>query len=81
MENFENWNKNIRKKNLDNNLNSYKNSTKRDYDKEPIIIKNYNGMNLLFYITIASIIPTVFINIAPKYFCLRIWLFIYKILN
>lgn len=67
MENFENWNKNIRKKNLDNNLNSYKNSTKRDYDKEPIIIKNYNGMNLLFYITIASIIPTVFIKILYNY--------------
>ena len=67
MENFENWNKKVRKKNLDNNLNSYKNSTQRDYDKEPIIIKNYNGMNLLFYIIIAIIIPTIFIKILYNY--------------
>ena len=30
MENFENWNKNS-------------NENKRDYDKEPLIIKDYNG--------------------------------------
>ncbi|MDA3042581.1 MULTISPECIES: hypothetical protein [unclassified Campylobacter] len=40
MENFENWNKNVRNKNSDEN--------QRDYDKEPIIIKDYhqifNGM-------------------------------------
>lgn len=61
MKNFENWNKNVRKKNLNNsngNLNSNlddnlnnnlnlnptqntnKNNNQRDYDKEPLIIKN-----------------------------------------
>ena len=34
MENFENWNKKVRNKNLNEN------SNQRDYDKEPIIIKN-----------------------------------------
>ncbi|MBP3207652.1 MAG: hypothetical protein J6M21_05260 [Campylobacter sp.] len=34
MENFENWNKNVRNKNSNENL------SQRDYDKEPIIIKN-----------------------------------------
>lgn len=43
MENFENWNKKVRKKNLNDNLNSNENtnSTQRDYDKEPLIIKSY----------------------------------------
>lgn len=35
----------------------------RDYDKEPIVIKNYNIMHLLFYIIIAIIIPSIFIKI------------------
>ena len=35
----------------------------RDYDKDPIIIKNYNIMHLLFYIIIAIIIPSIFIKI------------------
>ncbi|MDA3047197.1 hypothetical protein [Campylobacter sp. JMF_08 NE1] len=34
MENFENWNKNVRNKNSDEN--------QRDYDKEPIVIKDYH---------------------------------------
>ncbi len=35
----------------------------RDYDKDPIIIKNYSIMHLLFYIIIAIIIPSIFIKI------------------
>lgn len=35
----------------------------RDYDKEPIVIKNYSIMHLLFYIIIAIIIPSIFIKI------------------
>ena len=35
----------------------------RDYDKDPIVIKNYNIMHLLFYIIIAIIIPSIFIKI------------------
>ena len=35
----------------------------RDYDKEPIVIKNYNIMHLLFYIITAIIIPSIFIKI------------------
>ena len=43
MENFENWNKNVRKFNLNSsneNSDNNTNLTQRDYDKEPIIIKN-----------------------------------------
>ncbi|MDA3049659.1 hypothetical protein OFO03_01685 [Campylobacter sp. JMF_02 ED1] len=61
MENFENWNKNVRNKNSDENLNQ------RDYDKEPIILTNYSAMNLLFYILVAIIIPTIFIKILYNY--------------
>ncbi|WP_297995255.1 hypothetical protein [uncultured Campylobacter sp.] len=35
----------------------------KDYDKDPIVIKNYNIMHLLFYIIIAIIIPSIFIKI------------------
>ena len=35
----------------------------RDYDKNPIVIKNYSIMHLLFYIIIAIIIPSIFIKI------------------
>ena len=35
----------------------------RDYDKEPIVIKDYNIMHLLFYIITAIIIPSIFIKI------------------
>ena len=44
MENFENWNKKVRKKNLNGNSNSNENTNlnQRDYDKEPIIIKDYH---------------------------------------
>ncbi|WP_298097805.1 hypothetical protein [uncultured Campylobacter sp.] len=35
----------------------------RDYDKDPIVIKNYSIMHLLFYIIIAIIIPSIFIKI------------------
>ena len=46
MENSENWNKNVRNKNSNENLNQ------RDYDKEPIIIKNpyeFFLANLFFF--------------------------------
>ena len=44
MENFENWNKKVRKKNLDDSLNLKENEnlSQRDYDKDPIIIKDYH---------------------------------------
>ena len=51
MENFENWNKNARKRNLNSNnenlddslnLNENENLSQRDYDKDPIIIKDYH---------------------------------------
>lgn len=35
----------------------------RDYDKNPIVIKNYSIMHLLFYIIIAIIISSIFIKI------------------
>ncbi|MDA3052759.1 hypothetical protein OFO01_04745 [Campylobacter sp. JMF_01 NE2] len=63
MENLENWNKNVR------NKNSNTNSTQRDYDKEPIIIKDYhqifNGV--------------LFENSALLSFiaCLNIYIFVY----
>ncbi|WP_298977743.1 hypothetical protein [uncultured Campylobacter sp.] len=41
MENFENWNKNVKKRDLNSNENANLNDfNKRDYDKEPIVIKN-----------------------------------------
>ena len=44
VENFENWNKKVRKKNLDDSLNLKENEnlSQRDYDKDPIIIKDYH---------------------------------------
>ena len=56
MVKFENCNKNSKSKKIEN-------SNHRDYDKEPIVIKNYNIMHLLFYIIIAIIIPSIFIKI------------------
>ncbi|MCZ6106003.1 hypothetical protein [Campylobacter ureolyticus] len=38
------------------------NLDKRDYDKEPLIIKNYNSANLLSYILISFIIYSIFIK-------------------
>ncbi len=38
------------------------NLDKRDYDKEPLIIKNYNSANLLSYIFISLIIYSIFIK-------------------
>ena len=92
MENFENWNKNVRKKNLNNsngNLNSDKNSNnnsnfnsdkninskinptqsinknnnQRDYDKEPIVIKDQ-----LFKIKFLSTILIVIVAILGLLF-------------
>ena len=41
MENFENWNKNVKKRDLNSNENAnLSDFNQRDYDKEPIIIKN-----------------------------------------
>ena len=41
MENFENWNKNIKKRDLNSNENAnLSDFNQRDYDKEPIVIKN-----------------------------------------
>lgn len=44
MENFENWNKKVIKKNLNDNSNSNENtnSNQRDYDKEPLILRDYS---------------------------------------
>ena len=56
MVKFENCNKNSKSKKIEN-------SSHRDYDKEPIVIKNYKIMHLLFYIIIAIIIPSIFIKI------------------
>ncbi|MBR0071701.1 MAG: hypothetical protein IJP87_05120 [Campylobacter sp.] len=80
---MENWNKNVRKKNLNNsneklNLNSYdnlnnnsnlnptqntnKNNNQRDYDKEPIIIKDNNPkFALIIAITTLPIIIAIFL--------------------
>ena len=72
----ENSNKNLEKDlnsdnlNLNNNSdldnsqipNNKTNSNKRDYDKEPLIIKNYNSANLLSYIFISLIIYSIFIK-------------------
>nr|WP_314089796.1 hypothetical protein [uncultured Campylobacter sp.] len=53
MENFENWNKNFKKRNLNSNENANLNdSNQRDYDKEPIVIKNpyeFFLSNLFFF--------------------------------
>ncbi len=56
MVKFENCNKNSKSKKIEN-------SNHRNYDKEPIVIKNYNIMHLLFYIAVAIIIPSIFIKI------------------
>jgi len=41
LENFENWNKNVKKRDLNSNENANLNDfNQRDYDKEPIVIKN-----------------------------------------
>ncbi|MBR4141319.1 MAG: hypothetical protein IKR42_06020 [Campylobacter sp.] len=60
MENFENWNKNARKKNLNNsNGNSNSDENRRDYDKEPIIIKNpyeFFLANLFFFCHLGTVL-------------------------
>ncbi|MCZ6160564.1 hypothetical protein [Campylobacter ureolyticus] len=63
--NKENSNKNLKNEsNLDNSQisNNKTNLNKRDYDKEPLIIKNYNSANLLSYILISLIIYSIFIK-------------------
>lgn len=50
MENFKNRNKDVRENNLNNssgNLNS--NNNQRDYDKEPLIIKDYSLYAIVFF--------------------------------
>ena len=59
MENFENWNK----KKFDKNLNTNSNENKRDYDKEPIVIKDQ-----LFKIKFLSTILIVIIVILSLLF-------------
>jgi len=53
LENFENWNKNVKKRNLNSSENANLNdSNQRDYDKEPIVIKNpyeFFLSNLFFF--------------------------------
>ena len=53
MENFENWNKNVKKRNLNSNENANLNDSNQiDYDKEPIVIKNpyeFFLSNLFFF--------------------------------
>ncbi len=54
--------------NFDNsNLNNKTNSNKRDYEKEPIILKNYNAGNLLSYFLITMIFCGTFIKIMYEY--------------
>ena len=57
---------NLKFQNSDSDEAAYNKNSKtgaRDYDKDPIVIKNYNIMHLLFYIIIAIIIPSIFIKI------------------
>ena len=53
MENFENWNKNVKKRDLNSNKNAnLSDFNQRDYDKEPIVIKNpyeFFLSNLFFF--------------------------------
>lgn len=65
----ENSNKNLENDlNFDNsNLNNKTNSNKRDYEKEPIILKNYNAGNLLSYFLITMIFCGTFIKIMYEY--------------
>lgn len=42
MENFENWNKNSKNANLQN-------QNKRDYDKEPLVLQDYSGFALILH--------------------------------
>ncbi|MFC2528206.1 MAG: hypothetical protein ACFNVQ_03925, partial [Campylobacter sp.] len=53
MENFENWNKNVKKRDLNSNENvNLSDFNQRDYDKEPIVIKNpyeFFLSNLFFF--------------------------------
>lgn len=42
IENFDNWNKNSKNKNLDENSNL--NTNKRDYDKDPLVLKSYSRL-------------------------------------
>ena len=53
MENFENWNKNVKKRDLNSNENAnLSDLNQRDYDKELIVIKNpyeFFLSNLFFF--------------------------------
>ena len=82
--NKENFNKNLEKdlnldnSNLDNSqISSSKNSNQRDYDKEPLIVKNYSVL-LVFIICLMSVILIAIFTIYndQRYFYLVIGIFI-----
>ena len=77
MENFENWNKKVRKKNLDNNLNSYKNSTQRDYDKEPIVIQDNANIYGAISLSIGTFVLA-YIIFVENYIGMKIFLLCQK---
>ena len=68
MENFENWNKNVKKRDLNSNENANLNDfNQRDYDKEPIVIKNpyeffLKNLDLFCFIGAFVILSTVCID-------------------
>ena len=74
MENFENWNK----KKFDKNLNTNSNENKRDYDKEPLIIKDYNGEVTSFWTLFVFIFILIAIAFSDNKFVVLpflIWIF------
>ena len=74
MENFENWNK----KKFDKNLNTNSNENKRDYDKEPLIIKDYNGEVTSFWTLFVFIFILIAIAFSDNKFValpFLIWIF------
>ena len=97
MENFENWNKNVRKKNLNNsdgnsnsdentNLNDISNSNQRDYDKEPIIIKNpyeffLKNLDLFCFIGALVILSIVCIDYTDNIHKREIKILLYSLLG
>ena len=68
MENFENWNKNVKKRDLNSNENAnLSDFNQRDYDKEPIVIKNpyeffLKNLDLFCFIGAFVILSTVCID-------------------
>ncbi|MBQ9291688.1 MAG: hypothetical protein IJ211_00305 [Campylobacter sp.] len=64
IENFDNWNKNSKNKNSDENSNT----NKRDYDKDPIVLKSYSRLfssiasGSIFGIALYLFIPLLFIK-------------------